>query len=1029
MGFFSFLGDAAGAVERQVNVLDDNKTAKNKKGSNSGKSVATQAKNLGWSFLKPIVQLPIQASENYSNTFANLGNRLGGGKNQTIEQNMGGTPVLDKTLKFSGATGKNVQVASDAGQVALSFLAPVASKVIAPVAERLLAPTVAKLATGTLSGAATGAPVSAAAEAGNPGADIHSIIKAAELGAAGGAGLGFLGAGGAAAVENHIPLNQVGSIGKNVTEQDVHIPVGETSFIRISQEELNKLSKAASPDEVKAIIGDGLPQNVVDRIAPAIATVKDPNIVKNVLAQSMHEPSVAELSGQRPHAELQTAIENAHNAGDTKQVVQLITQLPVEEQPAMLSALGIIKNPEPTPVVTKSAAAEPPADAFKEITDAVNGKGGAAAARKQQNQVLSAERGQRFAASEARGTEADGSIGYFKEKSALKGKYTQTNFKPLINDIGPERAEELFTGARRQIKAIPDEAYHEMGLHPGGARLNTQTAVRKVLGLEPGIPTDSEIKLLKVVSPKIAAEAQKARPRYHQLMDFAAKIFGSIRGIKSTADFSMGGRQGLFVAARHPLQWAEANKESVKYAKSGKYYKEQMRNISNDDWVRLGDEHGLALPASVLGKEEQYAGSDLLTGDLAKNKLKIGNVIAGSERAYDGGLTRLRASLWKHNLQAFGDSPEAAAQALGQKGLEGLAETINTLTGRGGKKGGLVTKHINTLAETLFSPRLWASRLEPLNPVFWKRIGPAGRREAIQSLASFAGVASLVLEAAHAAGADVETDPRSSDFLKIKVGDTRYDILGGFQQNLVFGWREISGEKKSSTSGEVKKFAKGIPDLFKDNPLPVDNGFGSTNRLKIASDLAGNKLNPVLASGVKIVRGTDAGGQPTNPYTEIGQLFVPISAQGSYQTIKDVGSVPEGLLRNAPDFVGIGSQTYGTKDINVSKKQGEYIDKLKKDKAPQDKIDATKLFFQTIKTVPSKDGTYKLIDQALAHGDEAAATKIANDYNTKYDAAFKDWRKQYGSKYSDDEVLSDSFSSRLITDDQFQGRIDKASTK
>lgn len=833
--------------------------------------------------------------------------------------------------------------------------------------------------------------------------------------------------------------DQYGYVPSNQKPSDI----GVKTSTKITTDDLHALSNAHTPKDAQKALDGIVDPATAGRIAPAIAKTKDPGIIDNMLQRvSNPAPEVRAVDTTVPPPiipkEAPKPVKGDARVGE--ETLRGIANMSngIEEFGQKLSQLP--EDPHIRAAMEKSGAANPQElyhslnpDPFRDILGAVTGKPASAgqtpvkgieSLRNEQNALLSKERGQRFGNSAAAGAEQAGSAGYFAEKAALKGEYTKIPHEPLISDVGPERAEELFSQARDKILATPDHTYQELGLHPGGARLNTQTAVRKVLGLEPGLPTTSEIKLLKVFSPSLAQTAEAARPRFHQLMDFAAKVFGSFRGIKSTADFSMGGRQGLFVSARHPVEWGMANKESVKYAGSGKYFGEHMQQIASDPWVKVGDQHDLQLPAASFKPEEQYAGSDLLVGHVAKDILKIGNVVAGAERAYNGGLTYLRAAVWKNALQKYGDTPEAAAAALGDKGMRGLAEAINTLTGRGGKDNGFVTKHINTLAEALFSPRLWAARLEPLNPKFWVRIGPAGRAEAMQSLSSFAAVASVVLGAAAAAGGVVETDPRSSDFLKVKFGDTRYDILGGFQQNLVFGWRELTGEKKSSTTGAVTKFAKGVPDFFEKNPLPVNKTFGGPNRLSIASDLAGNKLNPALAAGASIAKGTDAAGQPVNPYTTIGQLFVPISIQGTYQTIRSTGSVPEGILKNSPDFFGVGSQTYGVKDLSVTKKQAAYIKDLQAKGAPADKIAASKLFFQTIKTVPAKNYAYGQIDQAIKQGDIQKATKLAKDYNTQFSKAFEAWRKQY-PQYRNDPTLSGSYISRQITGDELQLRIDR----
>ncbi len=662
---------------------------------------------------------------------------------------------------------------------------------------------------------------------------------------------------------------------------------------------------------------------------------------------------------------------------------------PKSELPATTEAQNLVPS---------SSASSVSQDPFKEINDAISGKPaapgqapvkGIASASKEQAALLSKERGQRFE-NVSKTTDA-GSGGYFKEKSALKGGYGKVDYHPMIEDIGPDRAEELFTGARAKIKATPDDVYRELGLHPEGARLNTQTAVRKVLGLEPGVPTKSELKLLKVFSPKLATDIESKIPKGRKILDAASTIFGSARSAKSTLDLSMGGRQGLFVAGRHPIQWAKANAESVKYAKSGKYYKQEMRAIHDDEWGQLIDKYNPSVLTGGAGHEESFASSDLLTGKVAKDKLKIGNLVAGSERAYTGGLTKLRKDILTKSLRAYGATADQAEQKLGEKGMAGLIEAVSTLTGRGGKTGGFVSKHATTLQEALFSPRLWASRLQPLNPAFWKRIGPAGRKEAIQSLGAFAAVAGTVLTAAVAGGAEVETDPRSSDFLKIKVGDTRYDILGGFQQNLVFGARQISGSTKSSQTGRVTKYGE---------------GFGAPTRLTTAFDLVRNKANPVLGAGANLLEGKDKAGNSINPLTEIGQLFVPISLQSSFNARNN----PKDVLKQLPDLVGVGSQTYGLKDLNISPTQKKYIDKLSDPKQKE----ASTRFFQTLKTAPNRDKVTADIKDAFRAKDTAKAKKLAADYNTQLDKALDKWREQY-SPYRKDKELSKAYQSAKIT--------------
>jgi hypothetical protein len=521
------------------------------------------------------------------------------------------------------------------------------------------------------------------------------------------------------------------------------------------------------------------------------------------------------------------------------------------------------------------------------------------------------------------------------------------------------------------------------------------------MGYEPGLPTPSELKLLEAVSPKLAQEAKAITPKYRQIMDFAGNLFGNIRALKSSVDLSMGGRQGIFVAARHPIIWAKANIESVKYAKSTKYYDAEMKSMHGDKWGQLVDKYRKSLLTGGGAHEEAYAATDIFAGKTAK-KLGAGHLIAGSERAYTGGLTKIRYELMKKNLRAYGNTAEEAEKNLGVKGMDGLLETVATLTGRGGKAGGFVEKHATTLQEALFSPRLWASRLQPLNPAFWKRIGPVGRKEAMESLGAFAAVAGTVLGAAVVAGADVETDPRSSDFLKIKVGDTRYDILGGFQQNLVFGARQITNSTKSSQSGRITQYGE---------------GYGAPTRLSATADLVRNKANPVLGSAANIIEGKDKAGNKINPLAEIGSLFVPINIQGTYDAIRHENTLGEGLTKgvakNLPDTFGISTQTYGIKDIKVTDKQKSTLKLLEQSGVPAEDIKSYKSFFQTLKTGPDRVGESENINKALAQNNTEQAQTIANEYNQKVLENLKSWLEANRGKQIPKAVY-EALSSSLI---------------
>lgn len=477
------------------------------------------------------------------------------------------------------------------------------------------------------------------------------------------------------------------------------------------------------------------------------------------------------------------------------------------------------------------------------------------------------------------------------------------------------------------------------------------------------------------------------------------EIFGAPRSLLASSDISGMGRQGLFLGTRFPKQYKDAFKSQVEYFASPEGYKEGMARIAADpDFELISDKMGVALTGASRRPEEQF-GSQILESDIAK-RLGIGHIVAASDRGYTGALTDFRHKVSKtilDDLRAAGIDPAS----LPEKQLKDLGWYINIMSGRGGKPGGWLEKNGDLLSKGLFSPQLWASRLRILDPTMAFRLSGPAKKLYVQNVGSLAAVAGSVLSLAALAGADVETDARSSDFLKIKFGDTRYDILGGLQQNIVAAHRIMSGEKKSSQTGKVTALRG------------EDKPYGGDNPFTVLFDLIENKESPLLATGSRILRGEDRGGQPVNLAEEALGLVAPLAPREAVeQTIRE--GLP-GTAKSLPGFVGIGTQTYGVQDINLSKSQKEYVDSIKDDKP---KVEAVTRFYQYQKTAPDRVAASKAIKEALEANDLQKAVNIARQYNEQYKATFDDWRQQYKS-YRNDEQLVKDYKSKLITERSF----------
>ena len=118
-----------------------------------------------------------------------------------------------------------------------------------------------------------------------------------------------------------------------------------------------------------------------------------------------------------------------------------------------------------------------------------------------------------------------------------------------------------------------------------------------------------------------------------------------------------------------------------------------------------------------------------------------------------------------------------------------------------------------------------------LNPLYYAKLPKELRVMAAKDMFKFVALGMSVLALAKLNGADVEDDPRSSDFGKIKSGNTRWDIWGGFQQYVRLFSQVASGEKKSSGSGEIQR-------------LNGEGRFGET-RGDVTSRFVRGKLAPI----------------------------------------------------------------------------------------------------------------------------------------------------------------------------------------
>jgi len=364
--------------------------------------------------------------------------------------------------------------------------------------------------------------------------------------------------------------------------------------------------------------------------------------------------------------------------------------------------------------------------------------------------------------------------------------------------------------------------------------------------------------------------------------DLMYEVLNLPRAIMATADLSAPMRQGIFVAVRNPKIFAKNFKAMFKYAFSEDAYRNFRADIVASPNYDKYMKHNLALTdvnAGLTGREEEFMST------LAEKIPIFGQISKGSNRAYTGFLNKMRVDLFDNFVET------AKLEGLGADFLDDAATFVGSATGRG--KLGAFEESAKVLNTAFFSPRLAASRINLINPFYYSKLHPTVRKEAFKTLATFVGAGTSVLMLAKMNGAEVGDNPRSADFGKIKVGNTRYDIWGGFQQYARLIGQLTTGEKISTISGRQ---------------TTLGEGFGSPTRESIFMDFIKSKESPILSFVTRIAKGEQFGEKPNIP-AEVIERFIPMVAQDAFDLIKENGAT--GALMATPAIFGVGSQTYG----------------------------------------------------------------------------------------------------------------------
>lgn len=688
------------------------------------------------------------------------------------------------------------------------------------------------------------------------------------------------------------------------------------------------------------------------------------NIGKTTLAEIINAINLpADVFGQT--AKETTNLTPARNAS-------VSTPLGEVKAPELAFLLGSLGAPTPggaklkeaeeaVPFVTKIAETNP-------VEKVINLLKEAKPLRVSQTELIAEDRSQKLARMIKVGEKTSGEAGFYAKLGQLKGAAPKVDFEPIRGSLDQSDVDNLFD----VIKGNPKLSEWE--------KINASQGLVKLFDKKGGsIPTEGELKLLTDSFGQEFTDAILSnRSLWQKTLNTAGQALNIPRSLSTTLDLSAPFRQGVFLVGR-PKKFGSAFVSMLKSAVSEKAYQGVIDEIASRPTYNLMKEHKLALTdlaASMSNREEAIMSSMVEKIPLVRN----------SNRAYTTFLTKLRADVFDD----FVRMGEKLGLADDPKFLKSAADYTNTATGRGNI--GAFEKAAPILNGLFFSPRLLYSRLSLLNPVYYAKLQLQVRQQALKDLFVFAGAAATTLGLAKLAGSDVGTDPRSADFGKIKIGNTRLDIFGGFQQDIVAATRLLTGETVSSTTGQLNFLGQ---------------GYKAQTRNDIIGNFLKNKLAPVPSFVTTLLSGKGSDGQPLDIKSELGQKLIPMFLQDLYEVYKED---PKSLPAAIPAFFGVGVQSYSASDKTAFGLE-EKLSKLSPD-------EAAKQLAQVRKDNPTLYGNLNRLRAQKKAGITQREEALSNYGVENGERAREISKLLYGkSQAKQDQIIKHLMEGRIITKD------------
>jgi len=512
---------------------------------------------------------------------------------------------------------------------------------------------------------------------------------------------------------------------------------------------------------------------------------------------------------------------------------------------------------------------------------------------------------------------------------------------------------------------------------------------------------------------------QAKRTRLEKLADIGKDIMALPQPLMTSLDLSALLRQGGVIAAARPTIAIKAIPTMLRAFRSEKAAHAAEERIKNSPNYELMKRGGLELTtdnplAKLSDMEEKFRSRwiekfPMKEGETAKNVVRgAKNVVTAhvraSNRAFVSTLNAMRAMAFDAMLKTWARDP--ANPTLAE--LKAISRYINIATGRGeipGSKG----QGPGFLANaTIFAPRLLASRFNLLYGLPYS--GGTARTKAMvaaEYARIWAGAAVVVAlgrmlwelqDDEDKENEFIGTDPRSTNFGKMRFGNAYVDPLAGFAQTTTFLARIITGEQ-TLQSGEVVPLRKEYRplNLLRDEPIFDEPTFGMRDAAGEFGRFLRTKLAPWPGAVLSLASGKDPVGNEVTPTSAAIGLVSPLSA-GDIVEIMEANGIAKSTALTMAAIFGMGvqnrdpaSRAAGFGDMTRAEKDsyGEY-------EAAANKLKVAKKDLQEFaNTLPDDLSPYEVRAQIETKADELGIEGVtAHVYKRNTTARDKDTGKR-----------------------------------